>query len=108
MNSYWNKTGELQSEYEKLWGLVPAFGECDPKFPALERLRQISGAYRDIFNNGGCNRKEEIWNFFRTSVDANRNYRTDAVDWDALKKIADPVVTEAIRDALREQELVSA
>lgn len=52
-NTYWNKNGKYQKEYNKLWELVPNKGYTDNKY--INALIAISKWYYDLYNNGCCN-----------------------------------------------------
>jgi hypothetical protein len=108
MKSYWNNSGKLQAEYNELRKLIPEEGQCGPEFPKLEILRKVGNAYYDIFNNGGCNREQDIRDIFNFRVDSFEDDLSGQINWDAIMKAADPIVTRIIRAAKREQELVSA
>ena len=52
-NTYWNKNGRYQKEYNELWNLVPNKGYTDNKY--INALIAISKWYYDLYNNGCCN-----------------------------------------------------
>ena len=55
--SYWEGNGELQSEYDLLKRLIPAFGSVNKphKNKSLERMRKVAKAYYRFFNDGDSN-----------------------------------------------------
>ena len=63
-NTYWNNKGLLQSLSTELGMLVPTEGECRADRPKLERFREASNLYYDLYNNGGCNYGREIGSLF--------------------------------------------
>jgi hypothetical protein len=71
-NSYWNRKGKFQVEYQRLWDkLVPAEGEADTIHGKV--LCCAVRIYNDIFNNGGDNIRFKGWvNAFRDVLLANK------------------------------------
>lgn len=101
MKSFWNGNHELTPLYNKLWEYVPVMGQVAHPYanPKLERLRKVSGAYRDLFNNGGCNRARAIARYFGAEALACARERL----WDAAMEIMDPIVAQAVKEAAVEQ-----
>lgn len=58
LKSYWEKEGQLQSEYDKLYNeLVPSSGRAKNLFG--EAVRAVSRLGYEYLNNGNCNAREE-------------------------------------------------
>lgn len=56
--TYWNRKGIYQNEYDNLKKLVPYSGEADTVHG--EMLRCVGKLYYDYFNNGNCNAIEHL------------------------------------------------
>jgi hypothetical protein len=61
MNSYWNDTGKYQTDYGRLWGLVPPSGSSN--VVAGEMTRAITKLIYDFYNNGCCNNTSGALNY---------------------------------------------
>ena len=68
-NTYWNKKGPLQADYDQLIGLIGAYDKCDTV--AGEMLRAANRLAYDFYNNGMGN---------NTSGAANYLLHTGAMD----------------------------
>ena len=60
-NTYWNKAGKYQAEYDRLVNLVPDSGNCDTV--AGEMIRAVSRLGYDFYNNGMGNNTSGAVNF---------------------------------------------
>lgn len=65
-NTYWNNKGTYQAIAEKLQAMVPTEGAVlqPRKNKALERFRNATNCYYDLYNNGLCNRKAQFARVF--------------------------------------------
>ena len=101
MRSFWDNNHRLSPLYEKICSLFPVMGEVDQprKNPKLERFRKMANAYYDLFNNGGGNRGREIGAYFGPGALTCARDR----NWNEAKRIMDPIVEEALREAAWEQ-----
>lgn len=59
-HSYWDGNGNHQHTSKILHAMLPKFGEVEDGNPALETFRVASNCYRDLYNNGLCNRANEF------------------------------------------------
>ncbi len=101
-NTYWNGSGQYQKAYERLNKLIPAMGEVEGKDNrALERLRKYANAYYDLFNNGGCNRGQEISRYFPGALRQFRNRRIWGMD--KVYAITEPAINKVVIMAALEQ-----
>jgi hypothetical protein len=68
--NYWGGNGTHQELADRLAKLVPTEGPVlkARRNPALERFRQASNAYYDLYNNGGCNRAGSIARLFGSGL----------------------------------------
>jgi hypothetical protein len=69
-NTYWAKTGTLQSQADTLHTLIPVSGKCEKPMSVnkhLDRLRRAVNHYYDLYNNGLWNRR----NTFQTLFEIN-------------------------------------
>ena len=69
--------------------------------PKLERFRQASNAYYDLFNNGGCNLRKEIKGFFGMRV--YRMSRSAVFNAEGITARTEPKMAEYVRTAAKEQ-----
>ena len=60
-NTYWNKSGAHQADYDRLVELVPDMGNCDTV--AGEMIRSVSRLGYDLYNNGMGNNTSGAVNF---------------------------------------------
>ncbi|WP_334061238.1 hypothetical protein [Limimaricola cinnabarinus] len=58
--TYWNSTGTYQATLDKLWTLIPMYGDVLAQGCRLEKLRRAMLVYRDLHNNGLWNRFREV------------------------------------------------
>ncbi len=111
-NTYWSEKGTYQELSDKLWELVPGRGTVAKpwKNKALERFRKASGAYYDVFNNGGCNRMRSISKFFstRVSYELNQMWKDRGSDarWDYIHEVIEPKMDAIILEAAKEQGFI--
>lgn len=99
--TYWNNKGKFQTQSDLLDTLVPFEGECDANSPKLERYRQASNAYYDLYNNGGCNRGSDIRRIFGISIRRFMNKYSKQESLDAQAKVEakmDKIVNDAFRE----------
>lgn len=66
-NTYWNHNGKYQAAGDLLQALIPVEGEVQnhKKNPALEKYRNASNCYYDLYNNGLCNRASQFAGLFK-------------------------------------------
>ena len=92
--------------------LIPANGSVEnaDKNPNLEIFRIAANAYYDIFNNGGCNRQDDIIEIFGVKVTeelSNIDYAHDNHHASELFKniedIIEPIMTTVVCNAMVEQ-----
>lgn len=97
--TYWDGNGKYQTEYNDVKGDIPISGPVSRCRPALEKLREASNAYYDIFNNGGRNKGSLITLIF------GRNIRSLARrgEWDRVHAQVEPVMDQIILDAHAER-----
>lgn len=64
--TYWNDHGKYQTAADALSKLIPTEGPVlnPADSPALEKFRQASNCYYDVYNNGLCNRAKEFRRVF--------------------------------------------
>jgi hypothetical protein len=105
-NTYWCEKGTYQELSDKLWELVPGRGTVVKpwKNKALERFRKASGAYYDVFNNGGCNRMQSISKLFGTEV--SYTLRNRRPSWEYIYKYTEPKMDAIIIEAAKEQGFI--
>lgn len=60
-NTYWNKNGTYQAEYDRLVGLMPSVGNCETV--AGELIRSATRLAYDFYNNGMGNNTSGALNF---------------------------------------------
>ena len=60
-NTYWNKQGKFQAEFDRLVELMPIMGACDTV--AGEMIRSVSRLGYDLYNNGMGNNTSGAVNF---------------------------------------------
>ena len=60
-NTYWNKQGKFQAEFDRLVELMPIMGSCDTV--AGEMIRSVSRLGYDLYNNGMGNNTSGAVNF---------------------------------------------
>ncbi|WP_127904294.1 hypothetical protein [Solirhodobacter olei] len=58
--TYWARSGTYQITFGKFWSLIPTYGAVAEKGKRLEKFRQATQVYRDLYNNGFCNRFAEV------------------------------------------------
>jgi hypothetical protein len=129
MKSYFNGTGELQAEYDRLWDKhVPASGEASTRHG--EAIRAIGRFSYDIYNNGGGNvmngyEDYEMSRFFADLADKLERFmypketnlynrlrsicRSASEDWEHTAKLFEPIMTAVVLKVLeveKEQELL--
>jgi len=69
-NTYWTKTGTLQSQADTLHALIPVSGKCEKPMSVnkhLDRLRRAVNHYYDLYNNGLWNRRNTFQTLFEIS-----------------------------------------
>lgn len=59
-NVYWARTGKYQVTMDKLWKLIPMYGDVKKKGRKLEKYRQSMKVYYDLYNNGLFNRFGQV------------------------------------------------
>ncbi len=66
LEQYWNNSGRYQEVANKLNELIPVEGSVENprKNKALEKYRNASNCYYDLYNNGLCNRVSEFRKVF--------------------------------------------
>lgn len=112
--TYWGNNAAHQHLSEQLEKLVPAEGAVETprgRNKKLEKFRQASNAYYDIFNNGGGNRGPLIRRTFGISVGAFRygSRRPRGVthtDWNGIHEIVEPIMDKIVLEAAVEQGLI--
>ena len=70
-NTYWNKSGAHQAEFDRLVKLMPSMGNCDTV--AGELIRAASKLGYDFYNNGMGNNTSGAVNFLKTKGAIDRN-----------------------------------
>lgn len=109
-NNFWGNNARLTPLYDKLSKLIPSSGACEkPRSDnkALEKVRTHGNAYYDIFNNGGCNRGEQIRRYFGFSMSHfTFGRRTRRINWERIHAIVEPIMNRIILDAAFEQNLI--
>jgi hypothetical protein len=113
MKTYWSNEGPHQDLADRLNDLVPTSDKVEKSRGAnrrLEKFRQASNAYYDIFNNGGGNRRPLIRRIFGISVSAFTygSYPSRRTDWNAIHEVVEPIIDEIILQAAAEQGLIPA
>ncbi len=58
--TYWTHTGKYQTTMDKLWALIPVYGDVKDKGKQLEKYRQAMRVYYDLHNNGLTNRFAQV------------------------------------------------
>ena len=111
--TYWNNKGTYQSLATQLQKLIPSEGAVENPRGGnrqLEKFRQASNAYYDIFNNGGGNRGPLIRRIFGISVGAFRYGRgsTRHTNWDGIHCRIEPTMDDIVLDAAVEQGLITS
>ncbi len=66
-NTYWANNGKYQKLVDEVTKLIPTYGSCKDKGPALEALRVAINCYYDFWNNGLCNKYYEYSKVFGIS-----------------------------------------
>jgi hypothetical protein len=112
INSYWGHNGTHQEFVESLNAMIPEQGAVESprgRNRRLEKFRQASNAYYDIFNNGGGNRGPLIRRIFNISVGSFDvgGRRERRINWTAVHKVVEPIMDQIILDAAVEQGLLS-
>ena len=80
-NTYWAHKGKHQDLYEILSEtLVPASGPADT--PAGELLRSMANVYYDVYNNGGCNNRQDALDGITKHSSAIKTLMQDTMDFD--------------------------
>jgi hypothetical protein len=101
--TYWNSNGTYQKLSEQLENMIPSMGEVEnPKQnPKLERLRKLTNAYYDLYNNGGCNPCRGTAKYFRGTITMARDRK-----WEDCYAVTEPIMDKAILKAAKEQGLI--
>ncbi len=60
-NTYWNKNGTYQADYDRLLDLMPMSGKCETV--AGEMIRAVSKLGHELYNNGMGNNSSGAVNF---------------------------------------------
>jgi len=102
-NTYWNNNGTHQELSNKLREMIPSMGEVvdAENNPKLERLRKLTNAYYDLYNNGGCNPCRGTARYFRGTITMARDRK-----WDKCYEVTEPIMDKAILKAGKEQGLI--
>jgi hypothetical protein len=113
MKTYWGNTGAHQGLSDQLQLMIPFEGAVESprgRNRKLEKFRQASNAYYDIFNNGGGNRGPLIRRIFNISVGAFRTGRGRflTTNWDGIHRVIEPIMDRIILEAAAEQGLIPA
>ena len=82
-NTYWNKKGQYQSEFDRLTKLMPMMGKSD--VVAGEMIRAANRLVYDYYNNGMCN---------NTSGALEYLYTKRVVNYDVYKTLSPICATE--------------
>ena len=94
-NNYWHNKGLYQTEANELEKLIPVMGEVEnaEQRPELERFRNASNCYYDLFNNGGFNRMDEIVSLF--DIDESLVNSADDECFEYTEHVMDEIVLDA-------------
>lgn len=114
--TYWANNATNQDLANQLEKLIPTEGAVESprgRNKKLEKFRQASNAYYDIFNNGGGNRGPLIRRTFGISVGAfrygsRRPHGVTHTNWNGIHKIVEPIMDKIVLEAAAEQGLVPA
>jgi hypothetical protein len=114
--TYWGNNGPHQNLSSQLEKLIPSEGAVEAprgRNKKLEKFRQASNAYYDIFNNGGGNRGPLIRRTFGISVGAFRygsrsRHGVIHTNWNGIHRIVEPIMDKIILEAAAEQGLIPA
>lgn len=99
---------ELRVEVSKL---IPHEGPVtDEHSPKLERLRLVTNAYYDLFNNGGWNPSRKVSYYFPGAMTACAGGPQKNMDYEASMRatfaITEPIMSKAVFAAALEQGLL--
>ena len=114
-NTYWNKQGAHQADYDRLVELMPMMGNCDTV--AGELIRAVSKLGHDFYNNGMGNNTSGAVNFLEAKGAIDRNtyctiydYTRGALyqgryDGDSLQVAMERMVDQTVEFILANPEL---
>jgi len=105
---YWSGSGIYQKLADKLNIRIPAAGKVDnhEDNPKLETFRIAQNCYRDLYNNGLCNRAVEFGEIFgflpakkqdAEDMPMDDDYKVDRLP--RLEKAMDKIILEAAKEA---------
>jgi len=109
--TFWEGNHRLEALRERVSELVPTMGAVeDTNSPKLERLRLVTNAYWDLFNNGGWNPGRKTSYYFPGAMTAfhgaiNKNLDQEA-SMAATYAITEPIMSKAVFAAALEQGLL--
>jgi len=114
--TYWGNTGahqELSAQLEKLIPISGAVSSPRSRNKKLEKFRQASNAYYDIFNNGGGNRRELIRRIFGVNMSefvyrSRDRFGASHTNWTGIHRVVEPIMDRIILEASEEQKLILA
>ena len=90
--------------------LIPELGAVtDPDSPKLERLRLVTNAYWDLFNNGGWNPGRKTSYYFPGAMTAFHGVRHGEDEEASMARcyaITEPIMSKAVFAAALEQGLL--
>ena len=123
-NTYWNHKGRHERHTAALYNLVEEKLTRNKEKPhlskvmggenrCLEKSRKASLCYYDLYNNGGCNRGDEIRALFGIKLSqhnisywsAHSKRMCNRLDFAAIEKIVEPQIDKIILMAAVEQDL---
>ena len=101
--SFWSHTSKLQAVSDKLHTLVPSSGSVEKprKNRALEKYRNATNCYYDLYNNGLCNRSAQFRQVFGIASSHFGSYRFGYSDH--LYALVEDKMEEIVLSAAAEQ-----
>lgn len=106
-NTYWNRSGKYQELADQLRERVPAMGPVEHPYKnkALERFRNASNCYYDLYNNGLMNRAKQFARIF--SVRSTRFRSVINGFLPRLYELTESKMDEIVLEAAKEQGLLN-
>ncbi len=108
VGNFWDEDHPLEPIRIEVSKLIPDHGPVlDEESPKLEKLRVLTNAYWDLFNNGGGNASRKVSYYFPGAITAFHGGKNHQMDGAASKKatfaITEPIMAKAVFAAALEQ-----
>ena len=105
VGNFWNADHPLEPLRIEVSKLIPHYGlVTSPDSPKLERLRLVTNAYWDLFNNGGGNPGRKTSYYFPGAMTQINGHADNSMK--KVYAITEPIMAKAVFAAALEQGLL--